>query len=264
MSVCFLTSCTQRVRLGSHYLLCTQPSHQLPTRLWDKLHALHCLHHDQRWQNTQRLGTLGFLSYYVCFVCQFSQLHAPVRLDFIPPEIQREQRSGGSVNSRLQWRWRRRRERRQKQGKRGGLRAKLHANRYKPALPSLFLANSRSLVNEMDEIRMRITSRNMESCMMIITETRLDNNVPDAAVELAGGSVHRADRTAASGKRKGDGVCIYVHNNWCTAMNTVNTHCSPDLEYLAVKCRPFYLPREFSAVPIVAIYRNSCDCGRRF
>lgn len=31
-------------------------------------------------------------------------------------------------------------------------------------------------------------------------------------------------------------------------------HCSPDLEYLVVKYRPFYIPREFSAVLIIAVY----------
>lgn len=41
----------------------------------------------------------------------------------------------------------------------------------------------------MDEIQLRIMSRHMESCVMIITETWLDNNVPDAAIELAGRSV---------------------------------------------------------------------------
>ncbi|XP_078236763.1 uncharacterized protein LOC140702313 [Pogona vitticeps] len=34
----------------------------------------------------------------------------------------------------------------------------------------------------------------------------------------------------------------------------MDIHCSPDLEYLAVKCRPFYLPREFNVVIIIAIY----------
>ncbi|XP_051896234.1 gonadotropin-releasing hormone II receptor-like [Pristis pectinata] len=30
--------------------------------------------------------------------------------------------------------------------------------------------------------------------------------------------------------------------------------CSPDLEHLAVKCRPFYLPRKFSSVILTAVY----------
>ncbi len=36
--------------------------------------------------------------------------------------------------------------------KRAGIRARLQANPHRPTLPSLFLMNSRSLVNKMDEI----------------------------------------------------------------------------------------------------------------
>ncbi len=82
----------------------------------------------------------------------------------------------------------------------------------------------------------------------------LNNNIPDEAIELEGCSVYRVDRTAASGKSKGGGVCIYVHNNWCSATSVVGTYRSPDLEYLAVKCRPFYMPREFSVFLITAVY----------
>lgn len=31
-------------------------------------------------------------------------------------------------------------------------------------------------------------------------------------------------------------------------------HCSPDLELLAVKCRPFHLPQEFSVIVVTALY----------
>ncbi|KAI3370506.1 hypothetical protein L3Q82_025266 [Scortum barcoo] len=96
----------------------------------------------------------------------------------------------------------------QKRGKRGGLRARLQANPYRPALPSLFLTNARSLVNKMDEMKLRIVSAKIDSCVAIVTETWLDNNIPDAAVELAGRSLLRADRTAASEKHRGGAVYI--------------------------------------------------------
>lgn len=47
---------------------------------------------------------------------------------------------------------------------------------------SLFLTKSRSLVNKMDEIQLRIMSRHIETCVTVITETWLDNNIPDAAI----------------------------------------------------------------------------------
>ncbi|XDV25252.1 hypothetical protein PO909_029198 [Leuciscus waleckii] len=89
---------------------------------------------------------------------------------------------------------------------------------------------------------------------MVITETWLDNAVPDAAIELAGRSVYRADRTADSGKNKGGGVCIYINNDWCISVDIIRSHCSLDIEYLSLKCRPFYTPREFTAIVITAVY----------
>ncbi|KAI9532046.1 hypothetical protein NQZ68_035383 [Dissostichus eleginoides] len=43
----------------------------------------------------------------------------------------------------------------------------------------------------MDEIRVRC----IPHCVTIITETWLNHNIPDAAIELAGCSIYRADRT---------------------------------------------------------------------
>ncbi len=89
---------------------------------------------------------------------------------------------------------------------------------------------------------------------MIITETWLDSAISDAAIDLQGRTVYRADRTADSGKSKGGGVCIYVSNTWCTFTDIIKTHCSPDIEYLILKCRPFYVPRLFTAILITGVY----------
>ncbi len=53
---------------------------------------------------------------------------------------------------RLQRRRYKRRERTQKRGKRGGIRARLPANPHKPAIPTIVLANVRSLDNKLDYI----------------------------------------------------------------------------------------------------------------
>ncbi|KAK0135194.1 RNA-directed DNA polymerase from mobile element jockey [Merluccius polli] len=106
----------------------------------------------------------------------------------------------------------------------------------------------------MDEIRLQVVSGKRDSCVAIVTETWLDEKTPDAAVELASRTVLRADQTADSDKRRGGGLALYVHNSWCTDISIMGTHCSPDLEYLAVKCRPFKLVREFCAVIITAVY----------
>ncbi|KAI4873821.1 hypothetical protein NFI96_014420, partial [Prochilodus magdalenae] len=145
---------------------------------------------------------------------------------------------------------------RRKRGKRGGLHARLKARAMRPPLPSLLLANVRSLENKLDELRARITTQReiRDCCALILTETWLSDSTPDSAIQLQTHSVHRGDRTAASGKNKGGGVCVFVNNRWCSDIKTVEKHCSTDLELLMVKCRPFYLPREFSAVFILAVY----------
>ncbi|KAI3365298.1 hypothetical protein L3Q82_010390, partial [Scortum barcoo] len=67
----------------------------------------------------------------------------------------------------------------------------------------------------MDEMKLRIVSAKINSCVAIVTETWLDNNIPDLAVELAGSSLLRADRTAASEKHRGGGLALYMHKACC-------------------------------------------------
>uniref|UniRef100_A0AAY4BNL9 Reverse transcriptase domain-containing protein n=1 Tax=Denticeps clupeoides TaxID=299321 RepID=A0AAY4BNL9_9TELE len=109
----------------------------------------------------------------------------------------------------------------------------------------------------MDEIRLRINhSKKLWNCnVMIFTETWLNNGIPDNAIALAEHHILRADRTADdSGKTRGGGLCIYVNKAWCTNSTIIGRHCSANLEFLMVKCRPFYLPREFTSTIITATY----------
>ncbi len=81
--------------------------------------------------------------------------------------------------------------------------------------------------------------------------------VPDSAIELTGFSVHRSDRTKElTGKSRGGGVCFYINNSWCDERNlhSIKSFCSPDLEFNLLLCRPFWLPREFTAIIITAVY----------
>ncbi len=77
------------------------------------------------------------------------------------------------------------------------------------------------------------------------------------AIELTGFSVHRSDRTKElTGKSRGGGVCFYINNSWCNERNihSIKSFCSPDLEFHTLLCRPFWLPREFTAIIITAVY----------
>lgn len=41
---------------------------------------------------------------------------------------------------------------------------------------------------------------------------------------------------------------------WRVDVQTVLSGCSPNLEHLMIKCRPFYLPREFITVFCSTVY----------
>ncbi len=159
--------------------------------------------------------------------------------------------------SRPQRRRYKRRERKQKRGKRGGIRARLAANPHKPAIPSIVLANVRSLDNKLDHIRLlRSTQRTVrDCCVFVFTETWLNNSVPDCAIQLEQLTCYRADRALVEGgKRRGGGLCVYINNVWCRDAVVVCKHCSPLVEFMIIKCRPFYLPREYTAILLVAVY----------
>lgn len=63
-------------------------------------------------------------------------------------------------------------------GQRGGNRARLEANRTRPGIPSILLANVRSLDNRMDHIRLlRSANQTVRNCCVsIFTETSLPHN----------------------------------------------------------------------------------------
>jgi hypothetical protein len=59
-----------------------------------------------------------------------------------------------------------------------------------------------------------------------------------------------------SGKKKGGGVCLMINEMWFDHNNIqeLESFCSPDLEFLTIKCRPHNLPREFSSIIITVVY----------
>ncbi len=155
--------------------------------------------------------------------------------------------------SRPQRRRHKRRQRKQKTGKCGGIQARLAANPHKPAIPT----NVRSLDNKLDYIRLlRSTQRTVKDCcVFVFTETWLSNSVPDCAIQLDQLSCYRADRVLVEGgKTRGGGLCVYINDAWCRDAVVVCIHCSPLVEFMIIKCRPFYLPREYTAIMLAAVY----------
>ncbi len=81
--------------------------------------------------------------------------------------------------------------------------------------------------------------------------------VPDSAIKPTGFSVHRSDRTKElTGERRGGSICFFIKNSWCDERNlySMKSFCSPDLEFHMLLCRPFWLPREFTANIITVVY----------
>ncbi len=151
------------------------------------------------------------------------------------------------------------RRRRKHRGRRAGIRNRLRKRAHSPPLPSILLANVRSLENKMDDLRARISFQwDIRDCnILCLTETWLTPMVPDTAVTPSDNfSVLRMDRTAEAGKNKGGGVCFMINRKWCDPRNIsiLSRSCSPHLEHLSIICRPFYLPREFTSIIVTAVY----------
>ncbi len=170
--------------------------------------------------------------------------------------------TAGSLTDAIRTRRRRKRcERGRKRGKRGGIRARLRANPTRPALPTLMLSNVRSLENKLDLIQLTRSTQHeaRDCCVFVFTETWLNDNIPDSAIQLNKLTCYRADRDKTlSGKSRGGGLCLYINKEWCNNAAVLSKHCSPLVEFMFVKCRPFYLPREFTAIVIAAVYIPPC------
>ncbi|KAK7907136.1 hypothetical protein WMY93_015748 [Mugilogobius chulae] len=143
-----------------------------------------------------------------------------------------------------------------RRGRRGGVRQRLRRRGSRPPLPSVILCNVRSLKNKIEELRLLTGTcfEYRESCLLTVTETWLHPDVPSSLVELNGFALVRADRSYESGKVRGGGVCIYIKDEWCRQYKVKEITCNPDVEYLCVTLRPFYLPREFGNIIICAVY----------
>lgn len=87
--------------------------------------------------------------------------------------------------------------------------------------------------------------------------------IPDAVVEIEGSVLHRYDRNLNSQKQREGGLCIYSSEEWANKTKIVDSHCSPDLEFLIVKCRPFFLQRELSSAFLITAVYTALDANAK-
>lgn len=114
------------------------------------------------------------------------------------------------------------------------------------------LTNSWSLVYKMAEIWLWITSPCVNSC--VSNHGKLARHHHQRGYQASGPLCSRTDTTVDSGKSKIERLCLYRNNDWCASLDIIRTHCSPDIEYLTLKCRPFYMLREFTSTLISGVY----------
>ena len=144
-----------------------------------------------------------------------------------------------------------------KRGRRGGLLVRSRNKFNRTPLPSLILSNVNRLYNKTDELFTRIETQNeFKLCQVFcFTETWLKNDYPDNLMTPPGFLSYRCDRDLrATGKKDGGGVCFLINKEWCKNVKILTKISTPNFELLSIKCRPFYLPREFSSITLTGVY----------
>lgn len=147
---------------------------------------------------------------------------------------------------------------RRRRGKSGGVLKRLKSRRCRPYIPSIIMGNVQSIGNKMDELRVnaQFLHEFRSISLMVFTETWLSSMQNDELVAVDGFKTFRGDRTVDSGKQVGGGLIVYVNEQYCHPNNvSIKSHtCTPNSEILTVSVRPYYIPREFSHVVVMAIY----------
>ena len=109
---------------------------------------------------------------------------------------------------------------------------------------SLAHINIRSLFRKLEDIIRILTDGDV--CVLGISETWLNRSVPDSMIGIGNYDVYRSDRSAASGKSTGGGVCLYVHTKYNTTARDDITVCMQDIEIIWIRLslkdtRPTYI-----------------------
>ncbi len=145
-----------------------------------------------------------------------------------------------------------------RQGKRAGAIIKLFRRGVRMPLPSIHIANLRSLPNKKTNKLLLLSRLNKDfsnSATLCFTETWLNGAILDSVFHLLNFQLIRSDRvTESTGKSCGGGTCIYISERWCTDVTELKKIYCSDLETLFINCKPFYSPRDFCSFILVSVY----------
>ncbi len=143
-----------------------------------------------------------------------------------------------------------------RRGKRAGALVKTRQRGFRTPLPSIHLANLRSLPNKTDKLLLlsRTNKDFSNSAALCFTETWLNDAITDSALHLPNFQLIRADRDAESGKSRSGGTCFYINERWCTDVTVLQKMCCSDLETLFINCKLFYSLQEICLFILASVY----------
>jgi hypothetical protein len=122
----------------------------------------------------------------------------------------------------------------------------------KVSLPSLFLSNTRSLLNKIEDLEIVIKNNNAD--IFCITDTWLSANIADSVVDMSGYTIVRKDRVM---HKRGCGVCAFIKSS--IGFTIIEELDNPLFECLWLYLRPPRFPRGFSCIIICIIYHPPLD-----
>ena len=121
---------------------------------------------------------------------------------------------------------------------------------------SLFLSNVRSLLPKIDELESTLKLNSIS--LALITETWLNENIDDSAVNIENYSVVRRDRK----NKVGRGVCTFIKSHIPFKLLT-ELH-DDDFETLWTHVRPHKLFRDFSCLVVCVAYNPPTNDKNEF
>lgn len=142
-------------------------------------------------------------------------------------------------------------------GVRAGVRAKCNKQKFRHSMPCLILSNVQSIKSKTNllQINCNELTEYRQSDLMCFIETWLEPTFHNSLLHIDGFSVARSDRDKKSSKKQlGGGLILYINDKYCNNFQIVQTYCHPNVEFMIVNLRPFYLPREFSNIFVFVLY----------
>ena len=119
------------------------------------------------------------------------------------------------------------------------------------SLPSVMLVNARSLFKKSNELE--VVAKMQEIDIVCITETWLEDKIPNEAIDCLGMNLCRLDRTSGAG----GGVAVFINDT--IPFKVREDLISKSFECIWITIRPTWLPREISRICISCVYLPPCE-----